>query len=122
MYSLAVSDLAPPHPRDVRRMRAWLALGLLVFVAALAVHFRPALLARSLPTASAQWIWQPFDARDVLPAIQAAVARHEELLAARRHIGRSQRAIDLDVRSSSGQVWPLRLIRRPDGSLDVIVP
>ena len=68
MYSLAVSDLAPPHPREIRRMRAWLALGLLVFVAALAAHFQPMLQARSLPTASAQWIWQPFDARDHNPA------------------------------------------------------
>ncbi len=80
MYSLAVSDLAPPHPREIRRMRAWLALGLLVFVAALATHFRPALRARSLPTASAQWIWQPFDARDHTPAVFYA-ARDFELAA-----------------------------------------
>ena len=35
-----------------------------------------------------------------------------------RHYG-ARHGIDLDVRSSSGQVWPLRLTRRPDGSLHV---
>jgi hypothetical protein len=80
MYSLAVSDLAPPHPRDVRRMRVWLALGLLVFLLALATHFRPLLRSRTLPTASAQWIWQPFDARDHTPAAFYA-ARDFELAA-----------------------------------------
>jgi hypothetical protein len=63
-----VSDLAPPTPRDVRRVRAWLALSLLVLVLALAAHLRPVLRARSLPTSSAQWIWQPFDARDHTPS------------------------------------------------------
>ena len=54
-----------------------------------------------------------------MPAIQAAVARHDELLAARRQIGGMQRSIDLDVRSSTGRVWPLRLTRRQDGGVDV---
>jgi hypothetical protein len=55
---------------DVRqaRPRAWLAAGLLVLVLALAAQLRPVLRARSLPTRSAEWIWQPFDARDHTPA------------------------------------------------------
>ena len=65
------------------------------------------------------YLTKPFEARDVLPAIQAAVARHEELLAARRVIGDIQDPVDLEVTSSSGNVWPLRLRRRPDGTLDV---
>jgi two-component system, response regulator PdtaR len=77
------------------------------------------LVTRAIGAGVFSYLAKPFDARDVLPAIQAAVARHEELLAARRHIGRSQRSIDLDVRSSSGHVWPLRLTRRADGSLEV---
>ena len=62
---------------------------------------------------------KPFEARDVLPAIQAAVARREELFAARRVIGGIHEPVGLEVTSSSGNVWPLRLRRRPDGTLDV---
>ena len=36
-----------------------------------------------------------------------------------RDVLSAKSGIEVDVRSSSGQVWPLRLTRRPDGSLHV---
>jgi response regulator NasT len=77
------------------------------------------LVTRAIGAGVFSYLTKPFEARHVLPAIQAAVARHEELLAARRHIGRTQRSIELDVTSSSGNVWPLRLTPRADGTLDI---
>jgi hypothetical protein len=58
---------AAPSPASVRRLRAWLAAYLAVAVLALAAHFRPALRARSLPTAAAQWIWKPMNDLDHNP-------------------------------------------------------
>ena len=77
------------------------------------------LVTRAIGAGVFSYLTKPFEARDVLPAIQAAVARHEELLAARRVIGGIQEPVDLEITSSSGNVWPLRLRRRPDGTLDV---
>jgi response regulator NasT len=85
----------------------------------LTAYTDPELVVRAVAAGVFSYLAKPFEARDVLPAIQAAVARHAELLAARRDIGRTQSPIDVDVRSSTGQVWPLRLQRRPDGTLDV---
>src|SRR4051794_25056812 len=66
----------------------------------------PPIVERALVAGVFSYLVKPFEARDVVPAIQAAVARHDELLAARRQIGGMQRSIDLDVRSSTGRVWP----------------
>jgi hypothetical protein len=70
VYSLAVSAAARRFLSDVRhaRPRAWLVAGVVVLVLALAAQLRPVLRARALPTGTAQWIWQPFDARDHNPA------------------------------------------------------
>jgi hypothetical protein len=70
VYSLAVSAARPSFLQDVRRARprAWLVAGVLVLVLALAAQLGPVLRARGLPTGTAQWIWQPFDARDHNPA------------------------------------------------------
>jgi len=85
----------------------------------LTAYADPELVTRAVGAGVFGYLTKPFEARDVVPAIHAAVARHEELLAARRHIGNGRQSVELDVRSSSGQVWPLRLSRRADGSLDV---
>jgi response regulator NasT len=77
------------------------------------------LVSRALGAGVFSYLAKPFNERDVLPAIKSAVARHEELLAARRDSGRAQAPVDLELRSSSGTVWPLRLRRRLDGTLDV---
>ena len=85
----------------------------------LTAYSDPALVVRAIGAGVFGYLTKPFEERDVVPAIQAAVARHAELLAARRDIGRSQAPVDVVVRSSSGQTYPLRLQRKPDGTLDV---
>ena len=78
-----------------------------------------ALVGRAIGAGVFAYLAKPFEERDVLPAIRAAVARHEELLAARRDIGRFPPPVDVELPSRSGNVWPLRLQRRKDGTLDV---
>jgi two-component system, response regulator PdtaR len=65
------------------------------------------------------YVSKPFGPKDVLPAIRAAVARHGDLLEARREVGRRLEPLEVEVRSSSGQVWPLRVRRTPDGAIDI---
>ena len=65
------------------------------------------------------YITKPFRPGDVLPAILSAVRRHDELLAARRDVGRLLSPLEFELQSPSGAVWPLRMRRRSDGSLDI---
>jgi two-component system, response regulator PdtaR len=67
------------------------------------------------------YLVKPFRETDVVPAIRAAVARHRELLEARRAVGEKPlKPIFLSVPSSGGGgEWPLRIDRRDDGTLDV---
>jgi two-component system, response regulator PdtaR len=66
------------------------------------------------------YLVKPFRETDVVPAIRAAVARHAELLGARRAVGKKPlKPIFLSVPSAHGGEWPLRIDRRDDGSLDV---
>jgi response regulator NasT len=66
------------------------------------------------------YLVKPFRETDVIPAVRAAVARHAELLAARRSAGETPvRAIVMGVRSRSGSDWNLRIAPRDDGSVDV---
>jgi response regulator NasT len=79
---------------------------------------------RSVESAIAAGIFsylvKPFRETDVVPALHAAIARHAELLRARRLVGGAGRAyVDLDVPSATGNAWPLRLSRSPDGSTQV---
>jgi response regulator NasT len=65
------------------------------------------------------YVTKPFRAEDIVPAVLAALARHEELLGARRSVGARAEPIELEVLSPSGRAWPLRLGRLPDGGVDV---
>jgi two-component system, response regulator PdtaR len=66
------------------------------------------------------YLVKPFRETDVVPAIRAAVARHHELLQARRAVGEQPlRPVVIGLRSPSGHEWPLRIERRDDGSLSV---
>jgi DNA-binding NarL/FixJ family response regulator len=67
------------------------------------------------------YLVKPFRESDVVPAVKAAVARHAELLQARRAIGEKPlRPIVIGLRSPSGHEWPpLRMERRDDGSIGV---
>ena len=68
------------------------------------------------------YLVKPFRETDIVPAIRAAVARHGELLEARREVGQKLPplgAVVVSVPSSSGGAWPVRIERREDGSVDV---
>ena len=67
------------------------------------------------------YLSKPFGPQDIIPAIGAAVARHADLLTARREVGKREEPIEVEVTSSSGRVWPLRVHRKPDGSIAVDV-
>ncbi len=69
--SSALRSLSP-HLRPPR-VRAWLAACGVVFLLALATHALPAIRARSLPTAGAQWIWKPLDHLDHNPTAFYAI-------------------------------------------------
>jgi AmiR/NasT family two-component response regulator len=85
----------------------------------LTAYSEASLVTRAVGAGVFGYLTKPFGPNDVAPAIQTAVARHDELLEARREVGRAQEPIDVDVRASDGTLVPLRLKRRPDGSLDV---
>ena len=85
----------------------------------LTAYTEQSLVDRALGAGVFGYLSKPFGPGDVVPAIHAAVARHEELLAARREVGRAQGPFDVEVRTSGGTVVPLRFRRRPDGSLEV---
>lgn len=67
------------------------------------------------------YLTKPFRETDLVPAIRLAVARHAELLTARRTIGKTPPPgrIVIQLPSSSGHVWPLRMQRSSDGSIGV---
>jgi two-component system, response regulator PdtaR len=66
------------------------------------------------------YLVKPFRETDVVPALRAAGARHEELLAARRTLGAEPLTkFEIQLPSRSGNAWPLRVERREDGSVDV---
>ncbi len=68
------------------------------------------------------YLVKPFREGDVAPALHTAVARHAELLAARRRLGvEPPPRIEVALPSPSGHSWPVRIARGEDGSLDVRV-
>jgi two-component system, response regulator PdtaR len=67
------------------------------------------------------YIVKPFRETDVIPALRAALARHAELLAARRKVGSAGPSLDLALPASGGGTWPLRLTRGPDGSTRITI-
>jgi two-component system, response regulator PdtaR len=66
------------------------------------------------------YLLKPFREGDLAPALHAAVARHRELLTARRRLGAEPpRRIEVRLPSREGHAWPLRIDRNEDGSLDI---
>jgi len=88
-------------------------------------HSERGLVERALEAGAFSYVTKPFRAADLVPAIRAALVRHRELLDARRAVGRVASAsgapVELAVTSPAGRVWPLRLHRHSDGTLDVRV-
>jgi response regulator NasT len=85
----------------------------------LTAYADPLLVERAIHAGVFAYLVKPFRSTDVVPTIRAAVARHQELLASRRERGRVEDPIEVEVRSTSGAVYPLRLRRGPDGNLKV---
>jgi DNA-binding NarL/FixJ family response regulator len=79
----------------------------------------PLLVERAIGAGVFAYLVKPFRSTDVVPTVRAAVARHQELLVSRRERGSGEEAIEVDVRSSTGAVYPSRLRRGPDGKLNV---
>jgi CheY-like chemotaxis protein len=68
------------------------------------------------------YVTKPFSSRELVPAIELAFARHRELLGARRELGRrgtSSGPLDIVISGSSGDRWPLRIVRDESGALEV---
>ena len=65
------------------------------------------------------YIVKPFRETDVIPALRAALARHAELLGARRKVGSAGPSVDVTLPASGGGTWPLRLTRCADGSMRI---
>jgi len=88
-------------------------------------HSDRGLVERALAAGAFAYLSKPFRASDLVPAIRAALVRHRELIDARRALGRTAAAsgasVELAVTSPAGRVWPLRLHRHADGTLDVRV-
>ena len=61
------------------------------------------------------YLSKPFREQDLVPAIETAVARHRDLVEG------AEMPVTLDLPSTGPGSWPLRLVRMPDGSVDVSV-
>jgi two-component system, response regulator PdtaR len=81
------------------------------------------LIQRAVRAGIFSYLVKPFREAEIAPAIETAWARHAEWLDARRDVGRHVGAHPerMDVVVAGRATWPLRLERRPDGSLDVSV-
>jgi CheY-like chemotaxis protein len=79
------------------------------------------LVEKALAAGAFTYLVKPFRETDVIPAVRAAAKRHEELIEARRWVGRSAQTISIGVPSQGGYVWPVDLHRHPDGAVSVSV-
>jgi CheY-like chemotaxis protein len=83
-----------------------------------------ALVARAVDAGVFGYLTKPFREQDLLPAIRTALARHAELLLARRNLGAQPRRLGgrfelILPGSRTGTAWPLLIERRPDGTVEV---
>jgi CheY-like chemotaxis protein len=65
------------------------------------------------------YLVKPFTEGDVVPALRAALARHADLLHARRRLGAGRASVDVELPARGGGSWPLRLVRDVDGATRV---
>jgi response regulator NasT len=116
---VAVLDVKMPHLDGVEAARRMLAERPLPIVLLTAFSDR-SLVGRAIDVGIFGYLAKPFREGDLIPAIRTAVARHEELLEARRELGaRPPRPLELSLVGRGGRPWPLRLGRLPNGGLDV---
>jgi response regulator NasT len=116
---VAVLDVKMPRLDGIeaaRRIRAERPLPIVLLTA----FDDRAVVGRAIDAGIFAYLGKPFRAGDLVPAIRTAVARHEELVDARRELGRRPpRPGEESVRGRGGSGWDLRLGRLPDGSIDV---
>ncbi|HEU5213754.1 MAG TPA: response regulator [Gaiellaceae bacterium] len=74
---------------------------------------------RAIAAGAFTYLVKPFTETDVIPALRAAMARHGDLLHARRRVGAGSAAVEVEVPSRGGGTWPLRLVRTTDGTTRV---
>ena len=118
---VAILDLRMPVLDGVEAARRIYAERPIPMLMLTAYSDRP-LVDRAIEAGIFTYLSKPFRAADVVPAVHAALARHADLLAARREVGRQPAtAFDITLRSPAGHAYPLRVERRDDGSLDVSV-
>jgi len=116
---VAVLDVKMPRLDGVEAARRILAERPLPIVLLTAFNDR-SLVGRAIDAGIFGYLAKPFRESDLIPAIRTAVARHEELVDARRELGRRPpRPVELSVLGRAGARWDLRLGRLPDGSIDV---
>ena len=77
------------------------------------------LVSEAIGAGAFAYLAKPFRPQDLVPAIETAAARHEDLLRARRELGRkpppAEPPLDVVVTGSTGQRWPLRIRLTPQG-------
>jgi two-component system, response regulator PdtaR len=115
---LAVFDLKMPNLDGVeaaRRVYAERPIPILMLTA----YSDRQTVDRAIGAGVFSYISKPFGPHDVIPAIRAAVIRHADLLEARREVGKREEPIEVELTSSTGQVWPLRMRRKADGSVAI---
>jgi response regulator NasT len=120
---LAIMDIRMPRLDGIEAARRIQAERPLPIVLLTAFSDRR-LVSRAVAVGVFAYVVKPFAEQDLLPAIETAAARHQELLAARRELGRKppeQPTLDVVVTSISGRRWPLRIRRDPSGDVDVSV-
>ncbi len=120
---LAILDVKMPNLDGIEAARRIHAARQIPIVMLTAFDDRK-LVGRAVGAGVFAYLVKPFREQDLLPAIEAAAARHADLLAARRELGRKpaeETTLDVVVGGGSGPRWPLRITRTLDGAIDVTV-
>jgi len=118
---VAILDMRMPELDGIEAARRIYAERPIPMLMLTAYSDRP-LVDRAIEAGIFTYLSKPFRAADVVPAVHSALARHADLLAARREVGRQPAtSFDITLRSPAGNAYPLRVERRDDGALDVSV-
>jgi CheY-like chemotaxis protein len=118
---LAILDVAMPRLGGIDAARCICAERPIPIVALTGLSAR-GIVADAVGAGVFAYVAKPFSSRELVPAIELAFARHRELLDARRELGRKPpppSPVDIVISGSSGDRWPLRIVRDESGALDV---
>jgi CheY-like chemotaxis protein len=111
----AILDLRMPELDGIeaaRRMYAERPLPILMLTA----HSDRRSVEQAIAAGVFTYLVKPFRETDVIPALRSALARHAELLGARRKVGSAGASVDVTLPASGGGTWPLRVTRGSDGA------